>query len=225
MSTSGQALVRLLHLVSPALPTGAFAYSQGLEWAIETGWVHDGDSLHKWLADLLDQSMAWVDIPLLARMYDACRKKDRSALTKWCFLLMACRETRELRQEEGDRGRAVSALLNGLEVPLAESWQDTIKGCQLAGFALAAAMWHIPLLNAAMGYVWSWLENQVTAGIKTIPLGQTEGHRILLEMGRSVPAVVSKGLEIGDDEIGAACPALALACSRHETQYTRLYRS
>jgi len=218
-------LPRLLHLVSPSLPTGAFAYSQGLEWAMEAGWIGDGLGLKGWLADLLGHSMVYVDIPILKRMVSACEANQETALGLWCSRLLACRETRELRLEEMDRGVAMLRLLQGLGVPFSHEWKKTAGRCQLAGFALAAVQWEIPLEDAAIGYAWSWLENQVLAGMKTIPLGQTEGHGILLRLGESVRKTVAQGLLTPDENIGAANPALAIASCLHETQYTRLYRS
>ena len=218
-------LLRLLHLASPSLPTGAFAYSQGLEWAIAAGWVGDAAGLEAWLADLLGHSLARVDIPLLSRMMAAGREHSESDLARWCDQLLSMRETNELRLEEQNRGRAMASLLEGLKVPLSAEEKTIVSQSQLAGFALAAVRWNIPPPEAALAYAWSWLENQTLAGIKTIPLGQTEGHRILLRMDDAVTAAVCLGLTLEDDAIGAASPALAIAGSLHETQYTRLFRS
>ena len=113
MGNDRMALIRLMHLVSPSLPTGAFAYSQGLEWAIEAGWIQNGDDLREWLTGLLHQSMEYVDIPLLKRMVEACKLQDEKALADWCSLLLACRETHELRMEEIDRGRAMVRFVAG----------------------------------------------------------------------------------------------------------------
>jgi len=220
-----EALLRLLHLVSPTLPTGAFSYSQGLEWAVEARWLHDGFTMYRWLSDVLEQSMAFVDIPLFKRMYEAITEERFSGLEQSCSLLLACRETSELRVEEQTRGQAMATLLHNLDLKTDDRWYALIRRSQLAGFALAAVCWKIPLQDAALGYTWSWLENQVIAGVKTIPLGQTEGQRLLLELSSGVAKIVDRGLNAGDEDIGSASPALALACSLHESQYTRLYRS
>ncbi len=217
--------LRLMHLVSPSLPTGAFAYSQGLEWAVAQGWIQDGPGLESWLDDLIRHCLAHVDIPLLARMVSACKDRRDQDLVKWCDYLLALRESHELQMEEKHRGRAMVALLEGLQLPLRETTKSILSRCQLAGFALAAAHWDIPLPQAALGYVWSWLENQVLAGIKIIPLGQTEGHRMLHDLDKVVMDAVATGLHRPDHAIGASSPALAIASSLHETQYTRLYRS
>ena len=218
-------LLRLMHLVSPSLPTGAFAYSQGLEWAVEAGWVKNAADLEAWLADLLESNLSRVDIPLLARMMDAFGNGCEADLTRWTDFLLALRETDELRLEEKNRGRAMVSLLQGLAVPMQTIEQQIIGTSQLAGFAMAATHFRIPTDQAAAGYAWSWLENQVLAGIKIIPLGQSEGHRILLHLDAMILKAVAYGLNIRDNEIGASSPALAIASSRHETQYTRLYRS
>jgi len=218
-------LLRLLQLVSPTLPTGAFSYSQGLEWAVEADWVHNGPTLYNWLNDLAQQSMAFVDIPILRRMYDAIQKERFSALEQYCSMLLACRETAELRREEGTRGRALATLLQSLDVTGANRWDQLIRQSQLAGFALAAVRWEITLRDAALGYTWSWLENQIIAGVKIIPLGQTEGQRLLLRLSADIALTVDLGLRLKDEEIGSANQAFALACSQHENQYTRLYRS
>ncbi len=218
-------LLRLLQLVSPTLPTGAFSYSQGLEWAVESDWIHDGPSLNNWLNDLLEQSIAFVDIPIFRRMYRAILDERFSGLEQSCSLLLACRETAELRLEEQTRGRALATLLQSLGLEGIDRWHPIIRQSQLAGFALAAVLWRIPLRDAALGYTWSWLENQVIAGVKIIPLGQTEGQRLLLQLSAGIGENVDLGLKVRDEDIGSASPALALACSLHENQYTRLYRS
>lgn len=218
-------LIRLLHLASPSLPTGAYSYSHGLEWAVEAGWVRDQKGLNNWLSELARLSMGSVDIPLLARMYAAVRDVSPDTLDTWCSLLLTCRETSELRDEERTRGRALTSLLQGLGLAGVEIFRPSLLKSQLAGFALAAVKWKIPLPDAALGYTWSWLENQVLAAMKIIPLGQTEGQQLLLELTPLIIETVNRGLELEDQAIGAAALGLALASCLHETQYTRLYSS
>lgn len=218
-------LVRLLQLVSPSLPTGAFNYSQGLETAIEAGWISDASSLNDWLEDIMKGSLAHVDVPILMRFYQASVDKDLGRIEDLCNLLLACRESRELREEEINRGRAVVSLLKGLDLLPDPAWGAILARSQLAGFCLAAATWQITVEDVAQGYVWSWLENQVLAGVKIVPLGQTAGQRILLGLSDTITEVVREGLALTDDEIGASSPALALISCFHETQYTRIYRS
>ena len=225
INTEALPLLRLLHLVSPSLPVGAFTYSQGLEWAVEAGWVSDEQSVQAWLEDLLLEVLPGSDIVLLGRMHQACCAGDQEALEKWCRMLIALRETSELRLEEANRGRAMASLLVNLEIPYAAHWRETLERSQLAGYALVAAHWQIDPEPAALGWTWGWLENQLLAAVKIIPLGQTAGQRILHRLTPLIPDAVQRGLSMEDAAIGASAPALAIASSRHQTQYTRLFRS
>lgn len=219
------ALLRLLQLCSGTLPVGGFTYSQGIEWAVEHGWITDEASLVAWLRDLIDTNLAHVEIPVLARLYRACEQGDGESLAHWSDWLVASRETRELRDEERNRGRALASLLVELDVPMAVAWRDTLCRCQSTGFALAAEAWGIPPAHAAHGFAWSWLENLALAGVKLIPLGQTAGQRVLHDLGKAASLAIQRGLTMPDDDMGASAPALAIASSGHEIQYTRLFRS
>jgi urease accessory protein len=226
-------LLRLLQLVSPSLPVGAFAYSQGLEWAVEAGWIGDAADVEAWLGDQLHQAVARVDLPLLARMQTVAGAGDADAMASWIDHLLALRETAELRAEEGNRGRALADLLVtlGLLDPApagqgaAGGWKALLARSQLAGFGYAAAAWHIDPADALAGYAWAWLENLTLAAVKIVPLGQSQGQQLLARLAATIPSAVAAARGLGDDDIGAASPALAIASSRHETQYTRLYRS
>jgi urease accessory protein len=219
------AQLRLLQLVSPALPIGAFTYSQGLEWAVEAGWVTDESSLSDWLLGLAEGGLRHVDLPILVRQYQAVADRDWAGLAHWSHYLLACRETRELRDEEINRGRALVSLLADLGLLGGDLDRRPFALCQAAGFALAAVRWSIPRRQAALGYAWGWLENQVAAGVKLIPLGQTAGQRLTAELAERLPGIVDRALDLPEEEIGASAPALAIASSQHETQYTRLFRS
>ena len=219
------ALLRLMHLISPTLPIGSFTYSQGIEWAVETGWIKDVDSLQTWLASQLNSSMTQLELPLLKRLYLAWQAEDLQAVEYWIAISNASRETSELLLEEKNRGRALTDLLIALEIPQAAQHKPLLSQSQVAAFALASLHWQVPLEQAAYGYAWSWLENLVLAAVKIIPLGQTQGQKLLHQMMPLLLSVIEQGLNLPDDEIGAALPALAIASSRHESQYTRLFRS
>ena len=225
MGTDPLGRLRLMQLVSPALPIGAFTYSQGLEWAVEAGWVRDMDGLVDWLGGLIDDGLQYLELPLLVRLYRACEAADSAAMADWGRHLLASRETSELRAEERQRARALITLLADLGVERAVAWRDDLVHCQAAPFALAACHWEIDIEDCTLGYAWGWLENQVAAAIKLIPLGQTEGQQVQLRLAERLPAVVQGALAVADEDIGAAAPALAIASARHETQYTRLFRS
>lgn len=217
--------LRLYQLISPALPIGGFTYSQGLEWAVEAQWVSDKKTLEDWVAGLLDHSIATLELPVLMRLQQAFSDADELAVVRWSQYLLASRETLELRKEERQRGAALARLLTSLDVIITERLAKTIAGNQLAGIALAANCWEIDPAKTMSGYAWSWLENSVMAGVKLIPLGQTHGQQILLELAHKIPAAVQTAMAIPENDIGSSTPALAIASSNHEKQYTRLFRS
>jgi urease accessory protein len=218
-------LLRLMQLVSPSLPIGGFTYSQGIEWAVEAGWLTTAADLDAWLADQLQSSLARVDLPLLVRMQTAAEARDPRAMGSLIDRLIAARETMELRLEEGNRGRALADLLLAWELAGARAWRPVLARSQAAGFAFAAAAWGIAPRHSAAGYAWAWLEGLVLTAVKCVPLGQTQGQQVLLRLAGLIPAVLDEAQACPDDAIGASCPALAIASSAHETQYTRLFRS
>lgn len=221
----GLALARLLQLASPALPVGSFAYSQGLEWAVQAGWVRDERTLERWVAASLPHTIMMVDVPLLARLYRCREAGDHSGWRRWAAVLQASRETAELRAEERARGQAFAQALAAMGVDGGSEDQAGPLTSFAGGFALAAVHFGIALPSAAVGYVWAWLENAVIAGVKLVPLGQSAGQRILVRLGPVVADVAESGLAVADDDIGGAVAAVAIASSLHETQYTRLFRS
>ncbi len=218
-------LLRLLQLASPTLPVGAFAYSQGLETAVERGWVTDETSAGAWIGGLLEHSLRPQDIPALARLYRAWETGDEHAVRRWNGWLYACRESRELQDEDRHLGAALARLLADLELPEAAPWRKARRVCFATPFSLAAARWGIPLRETATGYVWAWAENQIAAATKLVPLGQTAGQRLLSGMLEPLDQVVDRGLALADADMGGALPGLALAGGLHEVQYSRLFRS
>ncbi|GMR06918.1 MAG: urease accessory protein UreF [Gammaproteobacteria bacterium] len=219
------ALLRLMQLISPSLPIGAFTYSQGIEWCVEAGWLNDADRLEQWLSDLLQTSMQDLEIPILLRMMQAWSDGDTASLQYWSELSMASRETAELRMEEKNRAYALFRLLSSLELAEVTRYESLIKSSQAAGYSFASVAWHIPPHQACLGYVWSWLENLVIAAVKLVPLGQTDGQKILMHLSSQIDEVIERATQLSDDEIGCSSPALAIASAQHETQYTRLFRS
>ncbi|KDE40204.1 Urease accessory protein UreF [Nitrincola lacisaponensis] len=217
--------LRLFQLISPSLPVGAFTYSQGLEWAIEAGWVNTAAELQEWLRDVLQHSVATLELPVLARLYHACASADAEQLDYWSTYLYASRETAELRAEERQRGKALAVLLPALQVDIPASYAAALQRTQLAGMALAAHRWQIPLDALCSGYLWSWLENSVMAGVKLVPLGQTQGQQLLLSLSEILPALQQQALQTPNADVAGCTPALAIASAQHETQYTRLFRS
>jgi urease accessory protein len=218
-------LLRLLQLASPGLPVGGFAYSQGLEPAVQAGWVHDEASASHWIAGLLEHNLAALEVPLFARLRTAWETSDAAAVSWWNDLLHAARPTRELQSEDRRLGAALARVLTTLEVSAAAGWADHPRVTQVNLFALACCAWKIPARPAAAALLFGWAENQVAAAIRLVPLGQSAGQRILSRLGQLIPAVVTAGLDLPDEEIGQGAPGLALASAWHETQYSRIFRS
>jgi urease accessory protein len=225
MQDDGAALLRLLQLVSPALPVGAYAYSQGLEYAVDAAWLRDEAAVAEWILGVLELLLGRVDVPVLARLYRAWQVNDEAALTYWSAYLRASRESRELQEEDRHLGMALARLLRDLDMAEAAPWVAHSDTGFAVVFALAATRWRVPLPAAAQGYLWSWVENQVAGAIKLVPLGQTAGLRILPRAGGAIPAVVTRGLAMAEDEIGFVAQRLAMASALHEQQYSRLFRS
>lgn len=221
--------MRLQQLVSPSLPIGAFTYSQGMEWACEGEWLRDAASVKAWLASLMASSMAEFELPLIRHMKQALEEQDSGLFSYLAQIAWAGRETSELRLEEQQRGKALLTLLQ--QLPASQNWpeltqqQAELGKTQLAGFSLACYHWQVDLESSLLAYLWSWLENQITVAIKTVPLGQTQGQVLLTELCDLAPQIIELSLGCEIDDLGASTPALSIASSLHETQYCRLFRS
>jgi urease accessory protein len=218
-------LLRLLQLASPALPIGAFAYSQGLEAAVDAGWVSDEESAHAWIVGLLDQSLASVEVPVLARQHRAFAAGDAGEVRRWNDVLRASRGAAELQAEDQRLGGALARLLETLGIAEAAAWVNDPRATHATVFALACVRWEIPLANGAAGLLFAWAENQVGAACRLVPLGQSAGQRILSAAVAAIPDAAARGLALGDDEIGFQAARHAVAAARHETQYSRIFRS
>ncbi|HVU52395.1 MAG TPA: urease accessory protein UreF [Polyangia bacterium] len=221
-------LLRLLHLCSPALPIGMFAYSQGLEPATSAGWVRDEESARGWIVGLLENQLASLDLAVLARLWEAWGDDETAAparVESWSAFLMASRPSAELQMEERRLGGALARVLSGLGLPEASTWTARADATYATLFALAARRWGVPLAAAAQGFAFAWAEAQVSAAVRLVPLGQSAGQRVLAAAAASIARTVTRALALPLDEIGASSPRLALASAWHETQYSRLFRS
>lgn len=225
MSKQTVSLARLLQLASPTLPVGAYSYSQGLESAIEGGVVRDAATARAWIEDVLRYGVASMEAPTLLRLIAAWQADDRALVAEWNALLLASRESGELRAETVQMGYSLARLLR----ELGEADADTFDGLNdvafPTAFAFAVVRWNIETHAALTGYLWSWAENQVMAALKAVPLGQTDGQRLLLVLGDAVELAARQAATLADDELVNFAPGLALLSARHETQYSRLFRS
>ena len=223
-------LVRLLQLASPTLPVGAYTYSQGLEWAVESGAVRNEADAAAWIGELLEWSLARFEAPLLAGQLVAWAEGEDGEVARLNADFLATRETSELRAEAVQMGWSLVKLLAELEAFASiPGWRVRLLAidtpCFPTVWSAAAAAGQVPPDQALAAYLWAWAENQVMAAVKAVPLGQSAGQRLLAGLGERIPALVEFALRLPEVRWSNYTPGLAIASSRHETQYTRLFRS
>lgn len=222
------ALARLLQLASPALPVGAYSYSQGLEAAVEAGLVRDAASAEAWIGEVLAYAVARLEAPVWWRLHAAWSAGDLGRVAHWNDIFRSTRETAELRAEALQMGYSLQRLLlevGEFDAPSLAELRGVAEITFPAAFAFAVAKWGIPGRSALIAYLWAWLENQVMAALKSVPLGQTDGQRLLLSLAAMLPAIADQASALADDDLCNYTPGFAILCSRHETQYSRLFRS
>lgn len=218
-----QSNLRLWQLISPSLPIGAYSYSQGMEYVVETGLVNDEGAARDWIAGLLAHNLASLEVPLFLRLYQAWQKNESGQIAYWNQMMLALRESKELHAEDLAMGEALIRVLKGLDIQPTD-----IKAGEagyLTVFSYACIRWTIPAEPGCLGLLWSWCENQVAAAIKLIPLGQSAGQRMLSALQPLIQSAWETGKACGDDQIGMLAPGLSMASALHETQYSRLFRS
>ena len=235
IALSPSSLLQLIWLASPALPVGGFSYSEGLEAFIlrrqaapeNIAGDTNNDWLVNWLCDQLHLSLTRGDLAVIAQAISTWRNSDLNRISELNDWLLQTRETSELRAQAEQMGRSMCNWLRN---------HDGINTAQLAhceqlpptypiAFALAAAQLDASVSDCLLTYAFGWAENMVQAAIKSVPLGQTAGQRILARLSQHIPAAVQTAIDLPDDERQAFSPMLAILSSQHETQYSRLFRS
>lgn len=222
------ALLQLMWLASPALPVGGFSYSEALEAAVESGHVTGETDAACWLCDQLRLALARSELAVVAKAFGAWKRGDAAHVRELNDWVLTTRETRELRAQAEQMGRSLVEWLKNRGVgdervavlaalPPAPTWP--------VAFALAAAQTGAPLREALLSFAFGWAENMVQAALKSVPLGQSAGQRILAAMVAAIPATVEQATKLADSERQAFSPMLAILSSQHETQYSRLFRS
>jgi len=219
------ALLRLLQLASPALPIGAFNFSQGLEYAIDEAWIRTEQDAGEWILGVAGHAMVTLDLPMLLRLHAAWEAGDPALARRLSAELVASRESAELRAEERHLGQSLAKVLSGLGLESAADWQRNPDASHAALFALAAVDAGAGARDTAIAFLWAWAENQVIAAVKLLPLGQSAGQRVLESIRARIPALVDEAAARSDEDIGACAPLAVMASAWHETQYTRLFRS
>ncbi len=228
MELNSHKLLCLMQLASPALPVGAYTYSEGLETLVETGIISDRYTLKHWLVQELSYGAVRVDAAVMLRAYKSTQLDDTVALDVWNNWLSAFRETEELRLSSWQMGRSLLRLIVDLEPTLQPTISSLIDGnaCNWAiAFGIAAGYWQIDLTATLLAYLHSWATNLIAVGIKLIPLGQTVGQNLLLNLQPNIEKATAEILTLADDELSSCSWGLSLASMAHETQYSRLFRS
>jgi urease accessory protein len=216
------ALLHLLQLASPSLPVGAYSYSQGLETAIERGLVRCADSAARYLARQLDDVLGPWDGAVFWRLLASCADGDKAAFEQWNARYLASRESAELRAETVQMGFSLTRLLMELQLLAPAPMRDT---CLPAALAQAVHALGVPHEEALLAMLFSWAENQVLVCVKSIPLGQVAGQRLLLRMRPAIEQAAAQARALPDDELSSWAPGLARLSMYHEVQSGRLYRS
>ena len=220
-------LLQLIWLASPALPVGGFSYSEALEAAIDHEHVHDEASCAEWLADQLHLSQARGDMALMAQAIPAWQTMNTARLQQLSAWVHASRETQEMRLQTEQMGRS---LLDWLRIQN-KATETALQLCSELRptypmtMSLALSLAHAPLEQALQAYAFGWAENMTQAALKAVPLGQVSGQKILARLAQEIPEAVLHAMALSDDARQAFCPMLAVMSARHETQYSRLFRS
>jgi len=220
----------LLWLASPALPVGGFSYSEGLEAAVDAGLVHDEGSAADWLVDQLHLVLARGELAVVAQAVPAWCADDHARLRALNDWVWQTRETHELRLQCEQMGHSLQAWARSLG-PAGAAVQARLDGAALQppswplAWAAAAATSEADPTRCTATYAFAWAENLVQAALKAVPLGQGAGQRTLARLLPEIPLAVSAALALADDERQAFAPGLAILSARHETQYSRLFRS
>lgn len=222
-------LARLLQLASPALPVGAYTYSQGLEWAVESGVIRDEASAGRWIADLLAHGIGRYEAPLVFALISAWTAGNGPEVQRLNGEFLASRESAELRAETVQMGFSLRRLLRDLRDDSLADVAATVEAMPEVAFptvwAGIAATWQIDPEAALTAYLWAWAENQVMAALKAVPLGQAAGQRLLAGLGGQLQAITAAARALPECAWSNFTPAFAITCARHETQYSRLFRS
>ena len=225
--TAPSGLLQLIWLASPALPIGGFSYSEGLEAAIEQGLVHSEASATDWVADQLHLTQSRGDMAVLAQAIPSWQSGDQPRLQGLNDWVMSTRESAEMRLQTEQMGRSLLDWLRNLQ----QASDKQLRFCASLpvtyplAMSLALSLAHTPLDQALQAYAFGWAENMTQAALKSVPLGQSAGQRMLARLAREIPLAVRTATELPDDERQAFSPMLAILSSRHETQYSRIFRS
>ncbi|WP_374360550.1 urease accessory protein UreF [Pseudoduganella danionis] len=222
------ALLHLLQFASPALPIGAYSYSQGLEAALERGLVHDAATARDWIVRHLHEVVASWEAPVCWRLMQAYTRRDWVDVALWSERFIASRDSAEFRAETIQMGFSLSRLvaeLGFVDDEMLAHLQAQSEVALPTAYACAVAALGIPHDAALLAMLFAWAENQVLVCVKSVPLGQVAGQRLLLSLRTELEAAARHAQSVPDEEMSNWAPGLSLLSAQHEVQYSRLYRS
>lgn len=226
MTKENLALLSLLQIASPALPVGAYSYSEGLETLIFEGKVNNQKTLQNWIEESLKFGAIRLEAAVMIRVYRALQKDDLESINYWNNWATATRETEELRLQSLQMGMSLNRLLISMKPALENKLKVCETECNFSvAFGIAAQNWQIEEKAALLGFLHSWASNLIGAGVKLIPLGQTAGQNLLLTIQSTIIEATQEILDLKDDDLNVCSWGLSLASMNHETLYTRLFRS
>ncbi|MDO9314755.1 MAG: urease accessory UreF family protein [Burkholderiaceae bacterium] len=224
-------LLQLIWLASPALPVGGFSYSEVLEAAVEAGLAATESDARAWLLDQLHLGLARGDLALVARAHGAWRRGDLDYIVELNAWVATTRESHELRQQTEQMGRSLVEWMKNRPADARHVDQlNALAALRPAptwpvAFALAAFQAGAPCRESLLCCAFGWAENLMQAALKSVPLGQAAGQRILSALAAEIPDAVDAAMRLGNAERQVCTPMLAILSAQHETQYSRLFRS
>jgi urease accessory protein len=219
-------LLQLIWLASPALPIGGFSYSEALEAAVDRAGVTTEAAATDWLVEQLHLTLVRGDMSIAARAVAAWRANDKSRISYLNNWVLQTRETSELRLQTKQMGRSlVEWMRNHALAQDKVEWLASIDPTYPVAFALAASQTEASVRDCLLAFTFGWAENMMQAALKSVPLGQSSGQRILARLAAEIPAAVEEAIHLIDDDRQAFSPMLAILSAQHETQYSRLFRS
>ncbi|MEJ8573943.1 urease accessory protein UreF [Microbaculum marinum] len=218
-------LYRLLAWLSPSYPVGAYSHSHGLEWAVEAGEVREAAGLGDWVAQIVRYGSGRQDAILLAETWRAAVAGDDGRLAAVAELAAALAPSRERQVETVAQGRAFVLATDAAWPTGKDGFPEVAEMTYPVAVALAAARHDVPLGPVLTGYLHAFAANLVSAGVRLIPLGQTDGQRVIARLEADVADVAREALVAGPDDLGGCVLLADIASMRHETQYTRLFRT
>ena len=221
------ALIGLMRLASPTLPVGAFAYSEGLESAVEAGLVRDEASAAAWLVDQLWLAGARSELPAVAHAMQGWRGPGSDDVRRVNHWVLRTRECREQRAQTLQMGRSLHDWIRQSDVgrDARLTWLPADELAWPVAFGLAAVLHGIDDRHALFAHGFGWADTMTQAAIRTVPLGQAAAQRVLARLADELPAAVDHALQVAPDDRQAFTPMLALLGAAHEQQYSRIFRS